>query len=322
MKKKGLCIFLGLEGILCLALYAARAALPGFFTAAWAFPFEQIGLGLRALSLSGGLGNGLAVGLYAALCLAPIGALAVLWKKKQLRPADALLAVLSFALFYVLYLMVNPGMILVYEDLPVAEGINKALLGGMVYAILAGYLILRVMGSVTKAETDRLQKYLTVLLGAVQILLVYQVCGTCFGDMLDSFASVRGANTGNEGKLGLTYLLLALKFLVTALPYALNVFVIFAGRSLLEELGADRYSARTVAAADDLAKGCGRALTAAVAANILFNLLQMLCMGRLAVVSSVVEIPLGSIAFVLGTLLLARSVRERKRLKDDNDMFI
>ena len=60
-----------------LAGLAAACALGAWFApveAGWlAFPWGSIGAGLRALSLSGSMGNAAACGLYALLCLLPAG---------------------------------------------------------------------------------------------------------------------------------------------------------------------------------------------------------------------------------------------------------
>ena len=60
-----------------LAGLAASCALGAWFApveAGWlAFPWVSIGAGLRALSLSGSVGNVAACGLYALLCLLPAG---------------------------------------------------------------------------------------------------------------------------------------------------------------------------------------------------------------------------------------------------------
>ena len=94
-----------------------------------AFPFAQIGLGLRWLSLSGAVGNGLAIGLYVLLSLIPLIALGVIWRRGKLRQADALLAVLSALLFWVLYLMVNPGLLTAWLNLAAGGIVGRAVLG-------------------------------------------------------------------------------------------------------------------------------------------------------------------------------------------------
>jgi hypothetical protein len=49
----------------------------------WEFPLGFIGKGLRRLSLSGSLGNGLAVMLFVAVCLLPVY---LLYRQRKNRP--------------------------------------------------------------------------------------------------------------------------------------------------------------------------------------------------------------------------------------------
>jgi hypothetical protein len=71
MKRRLLYALLVLEAALCITLSLAKNSFGGAFSALLAFPFEQIGLGLRLLSLTGKLGNSIALTLYAAFCLLP-----------------------------------------------------------------------------------------------------------------------------------------------------------------------------------------------------------------------------------------------------------
>lgn len=322
MKAKVFCAFLAAEAVCCLLLQLARERLPGAFSTAIAFPFEQLGLGLRALSLSGWAGNVAAVVLYAALCLLPAAFLEFLHRRRKVYPEDALLAVLSVLLFGVIYLMINPGLIVDWLGAAAGSQMGKALLGGVVYSVLCGYALLRVLRLFFAADTGRLQKYLAGLLGVLNLLFVYLAFGACFGGLLDAFESLRAGNVGNEGNLGASYVFLVLQYLVDALPYVLDVLVVFSALRLLGALRTDRYSAESVAAAESLARLCGRALAATILANIGFNLLQLVFAKRLNVVSGIVELPLLSLAFVLALLLLARFIGENKRLREDNDLFI
>lgn len=322
MKQKSLWILLTIEAVLCVLLRILQASFTGVFSSAMAFPFEQIALGLRALSLSGWLGNLAALVVYVAASLTPAAALLVLVKRRGVQREDWLLAGLSAALFAVLYLMVNPGIIGSLFGGAAALPVGKAILGGTVYSVLCGYLILRVLRLFFSGSTDKLQKYMTTLLFLLNLLFVYLAFGSCFGKLMDSIAALRAGNTGNENLLGASYVFLALQFLVDALPYLLDVLVVFASIRLLDELRADRYSSESVAAAGRLSRLCGAALGAAVLTGIAFNLLQLLFSKTLLVINSTVQVPVLSIAFVLAVLLLARFVSENKQLKDDNDMFI
>ncbi len=347
MKRRILWIFLAVEAVLCVLFGILQTSFLGIFTAAMAFPFEQLGLLLRTLSLSGGPGNVVAIILYVTISLVPILALVAFARKRKLRPEDGLLALLSAALFAVLYLMTNPAMIGSFfggaagtgaagngaAGIGIAGpgaagigaagiGVGKAVLGAMVYSVLCGYLVLRVLRLCFDGSTEKLQRYMVILLGLLNVLFVYVVFGAHFSGLLHSLAALRAGNTGNEHLLGLSYAFLALQFVVDALPYVFNIFVVRAALGLLDEMRVDRYSGASVAQSIRLARLCRTALAATVLAGIAFNLLQLIFAGRLLVVNSSVQIPVLSIAFVLAVLLVARFIEENKRLKDDNDMFI
>ncbi len=322
MRHKTFYIFLGCEAVLCILLYAAREALPGVFTAAMAFPFEQLGLGLRTLSLSGNVGNILSIILYSVTCLVPVFMLLKLRRRRKLQNEDMLLAILSILLFVVIYFMVNPGLLSTCLGTVAGQSIGKALLGGMVYSVLLGYVILRVLRLFFAADTGRLQKYISMLLFVLNILFVYLAFGAGFGSLMDSFDALRTGNTGHEQQLGMSYVFLILKYVVNVLPYLLDILVIFAVLSLLKELSNNRYSEASVIAAEKLSHLCGVALAITVISNIIFNLLQLVFIKMLLVVNGTVQIPLLSIAFVLAVLLLAQFIKENKQLKDDNNMFI
>lgn len=329
MKRKVIHTLLGLEAALCLLVILARAILlrgyaigemlPRTFSTLMAFPFQQLGLGLRTLSLAGKNGNLLAIIIYTAFCLVPAVVLFLMRRRRRLYPEGALLAALSIVLFIVLYFAINPGL------MPPSVAImasSTALLGSVAYSVLSAYIVLRVLRSFFAARTSqKLQEYLSILLYILNALFVFMVFGAYFSNLVDSFAALRAANTDGLG-LGASYLFLFLQYVVNALPYALNILVVFAVLDLLQAQTADSYSAGAVMAAEKLSRLCGLTLVAGVVSNLAFNLLQLLFLKTLRVVNSVVQVPLFSIIFVLATLLLAQYIKESKQIKEDNSMFI
>ena len=322
MKQNKLYAVLAAAVVLCLAAQLGDAALPGIFTAVSAFPFEQIGLGLRALSLSGSAGNAAALALYGMVCLLPACTLLLIRRRRGLCPEDALLPVLSAVLFPVLYWMINPGLLGAFLGSAEGQPFGKAVLGIIVYSVLLGYAVLRTLRRFFAADFPQLQKCLAVLLYALSVLFVCAAFGTCFGELVDSIAVLREGNVGNEQGLALSYTFLVLRYIADALPYVLNVLVACAALTLLREQSLSRYSEAAVAAAKRLSRLCGRALAAGMLVNIAFNLLQLIFLPRLLTVDAVAELPLLSAAFVLSVLLLSQYIRENKRLKDENDSFI
>ena len=318
-------VFVGIlvvEALLCVVLRILQASFSGAFSAVMAFPFEQIGLGLRLLSLSGGIGNAAAIAVYFLVSLLPVAALLVVRKKRELRVEDGLLGLLSAVLFAVLYLMINPGVIGAMTSGATGQTLGKAILGGMVYSVLCGYFVLRVLRLFSVGGTDKLVRYMSAMLSLLNVLFVYLAFGASFDGLLNSIAALQAGNAGNEHLLGASYVFLVVQFLVDALPFVLNVFVVFAALRLLYEMRTDRYSAETVSATERMSRLCSVALAVTVLSNIGFNLLQLLFVKSLMVVNGSVQIPVLSITFVLAALLLTRFVAENKQLKDDNDMFV
>ena len=322
MKQKILMGSLCAEALACVLFCILQTSFTGAFSAVMAFPFEQIGMGLRSLSLSSEFGNAAAIVIYFAASLLPITAVLILRKKRKLCAEDGSLVLLSAVLFAVLYIMINPGVISTWTGGIAAPSIAKAILGGMVYSVLCGYFVLRVLRLFSNGATEKLIRYISVMLRLLTVLFVYLIFGACFNGLLNSIAALQAGNAGNEHLLGASYVFLVLQFLVDALPYSFIVLVVFAALRLLDEMRADRYSAETVAAAERISRLCVAALVAMVLANVGFNLLQFLFAKSLVVINSSVQIPIFSITFILAALLLTRLVTENRQLKDDNDMFI
>lgn len=321
MREKRLAVFLGVEAVVCVVLYVGVAAAPSWLSAAAAFPFEQIGAGLRALSLSGAVGNAVAVVLYAVLSLLPVAGMIVLGRRGQLRGEDTLLAVLSLLLFYVLYGMVNPA------TLPGWQGLNdpalaKMALGGAVYALLVSWLVLRLLRKIAGGEGTQIRRWLSTACRILAAVFVFAACGPELGTMLDRIAAVQVGNTGAAEALGLSIGFEVLGYLADALPYLLDVVVLFAALDLLHQLAEDRFAEPAVAAAHRLSRTCVRCLAATVVVSLVYVLLQVICLGGLASLRVTVTFPVLSVGFTLVALLLAQLVGESKQLKDDNDLFI
>jgi hypothetical protein len=322
MKQKIHIGLLSMEAMACVLFLLLQTSFSGVFSTIMAFPFEQMGMGLRFLSLSGGWGNAAAIAIYLTVSLSPAAALLVVRKKRKLHAEDGLLGLLCAVHFAVLYIMVNPGVINAWPGGLAAQPVGKAFLGGMVYSVLSGYFVLRVLRLFASGGTEKLLRYMSVMLRLLTVLFVYLIFGAYFNGLLQSITALQAGNVGNEHLLNASYVFLVLQFIANALPIAFNMLVVFAALRLLDAMGANRYSAETVAAAGQVSGLCAAALVATALVNIGFNLLQFLFAKSLFVVNGSVQIPVFSVAFILASLLLTRLVTDGKRLKDDNEMFI
>lgn len=313
---------LAAEAVACIVFAVIQASFAGVFTSVMAFPFEQIGLGLRGLSLSGGLGNTAAIAIYAAVSLSPLAVLLVLRKRRKLFPEDWLLGLLSAALFMILYLMINPGVIGSLTGGTAGLTVGKAVLGCVIYSVFCGYFVLRALRLFFQSDAKTLTRYMSVMLSVLGAIFVYMAFGSRLSGLLDSIAALRAGNVGNEQGLWASYFVLDLGYLADMIPYVLDVVVIFSALRLLGALWADRYSEETVAATARMSRLCAVTLSATVFLSITYNLVQLFFINSLRVVNVTVSIPIFSITFVLAALLLTRFVAENKQLKDENDAFI
>ena len=332
-----------LQLVLCAeAVILVLAVLLGGGESTWpagslAVPFAQIGAGLRALSLSGGPGNGAAILLYVLLCLIPIGVLVWLGRRRPLAAEDSLLVVLSLFLFVALYLMVNPGKI---PGLTVGTGelqaeqlaVGQSLFGGAAYAILLAYLVLRLLRRFQGADRQKLQDDLAVLLGGLAVCLVFVIFGAGFvgfweectalqtgsGEIVTFGVGIDSLAIQRDGLLVLAFL----RWVGEMLPYLLDVVVILAVLDLLGAMKRDRYSEDTLDRAHWVARLCTGSLAASLVTTVVLNLGQLLFLEELTSVSVQVVFPLTAAAFLLGVLLMVKFLEENRALKEDNDLFI
>ena len=325
IKEKKLLTILAIEAAACVLFCILRYSVSGMFSSLIAFPFEQLGVGLRWLSLSGAVGNGIAVLFYILLCLIPTGIWLFLRKKQKAQKIDIMLLFLSVLLFFVFYYMINPGLI---NTGTIDSG--KWSFGSTFYSVLFGYLLVRGLLQYTEADGGKLRKGIRILLGAVDVILVYEILGSELGSLLQNISSVRSGNTGvtvSGGyitlfELNTTYVFLFLHFLIKILPCILNILVIFGARKLLDLSKEAMYQEENIVFTEKLVRFCTLSLIITIVTDVGFNLLQLFFQNQLYQMDYVVNIPVFSLAFVLAIQLFAGYIREMQRLKKDNDLFI
>lgn len=313
MKKKLPWLVLAAEAVLCVVSFVLQKG--GSAGAALSFPLAPIGSWLRALSLSGMAGNAAAIVIYAVICLLPAVLFLVRFMKGRRCWEDVLLLISSGALFYSLYLLINPALAEARYSL-----MAKPALNGLVWVLLAawGVLSLLRMAFADKKGAERCGGIILFALAAIYIfVLFYLVPENVAGEI----ASLNAANT-DRSALGPSYFAVMLRAAVDAVPYALNLAALALADTLLTQASAERYSEQTLAAAHRLACFCRAALTVDVLLCAGVYLLQLCMAPVLRSVSFAVNFPLSSVAVALAALLLSRLLGEGKQLKDDNDLFV
>lgn len=322
MKQGNLKMLLIIEAIVCIIIATMQVSSSIVFASFILFPFDQIGTFLRALSLSGTMGNIISILLFIGLSLIPCG---VLWirKRKGLYNEDYLLPFISFCLLFVLYFMVNPNEINLIP-IPSSAGllVSKMLLVGMLDSLIICYVVLKVLRLFSNGDIDQLRKYTVVILWLFNVVFVFMIFGVKFNELIMNINDLTNSNLGVNQGFGINYIFITLRYIVEVIPFILNMMVIFAGVVMLKAMAMDSDSAKVSEASKKCASVCCRALKITICSSTGFYLLQLLCSKLLLNVNGQINIPLSSIFFVLIILLLSRLVSENQLLKADNASII
>ncbi len=316
------------------------------------FPWEQVGLLLRRLSLSGGIGNATAWILFLAIGALPLLAAAVLLRRRRACGADFLLAALSAALFIGLWFFVNPSYIDRYLSPMPAGGIAKFALASVIDSLLLTWFLLRFLlrmeeGHRNQAHSREGQHSAEKVhpmeeahtgenighgkpLSGLRILLGLYALVLAIGLIVQGGAEFRAALTAleesNSGSapflLEISTLFLALQAVMGLLPSAAKIALLLMMSVFLHHYAADPFGPAACRAMERLRIASGRLLAVVLVANVGFNVLQLAFSRFLLSVNHQILFPLSEIIVILGIRTLSTLYLESKRLKEDNDMFI
>jgi len=292
----------------------------------FSFPFEQIGWGLRQLSLSGSSGNAFAIIIYLLIGLIPAGGFLLLKKKRKSCTIDIMLLVLSVLLYVMMYYMINPGLIV-----SMVAGAGRMMWGATFYSMLMTYFVIRLLTKNIKTDLNSLQKSLRRVLIFIMFLFAASVAIEMFVNLPAAWDMLAGEDTGTEAPLDLlygepdlilTYVGVTLRSIATALPNALSAVVVFFCIKVLKELLRDAYSEQAVVMIKKIGLLCKRSLITVAIMVMVVNVLQLMFAAQIYNIHIVVAIPVFSILFLLVIHVMARYIEENQRLKKDNDLFI
>ena len=314
MKRKSFIIFMGAVFAALMALVLFVDGLPTVFSSVMAFPFEQVGAALRALALTGNIGNGFALALCIALSILPILSILRHRGEKEYLSENIVLCCMSIAVFITLFSMANPSKLLsafpyfTVEALPVVKGV----MGCTVWSFIILWVILRLVRLFRSGDTNKLLCYLRVALHALCILFVAVIAISCGSALLDSLSTTQKS---------MDNMMAVIRFLASSLPYIFDVAITLSLLTLLDSY-IEKNEDDTVRHAESLSKRCCLALGATAASTTILNVLQLLLSQFLSNISVNIEIPVVSLAFILLILILSRLIVENRKLQSDNDLFI
>ena len=287
------------------------------------FPWEQMGLGLRRLSLSGSAGNIAAWILFLAAGALPLFTMAFLRYRRKSCRADYLLPLLSVSLFAGLWFFINPSYMDRYLSPMPTGGIAKYSLAAVIYSLFLTWILLRLVFLYEKAGQGRLLAGLRILLGLYGLVLGIGLFVQSSVEFREALRALQESNTGSDSHLvRISTLFLAIRIVIGILPTASQIALLFMMVLFLRRYEKEPFGPEASLAMKRLKAASGRLLTVALLANAGFNVLQLLCSRFLLTSFHRIPFPLSEILVMLGIRTLSFLYLESRRLKEDNDMFI
>jgi hypothetical protein len=310
---KKLLFFVALAAALLLLVLGAEAlGLEGSISLL-CLPFVLCARGLRWLSLSGSVGNILAIILLILLGLTPL----LLKIRKKWAPVDLLLVLCCGAIWAAEYYLINPGLL----PITLSGNLGQLTLCGIVYELLLCWAVIRLLKNTHIMDTRNYLQALKIFLW----LCAGSCCLSgilCFTSLPNAFRTLQETNTMPGLKLGHTYFFMTLSRAVSALEYGLDGLVLFLGAGLLKVLEKGPYTEEAVSAAEKVRVWCRRSLLAILLSHTGLNLAQTIFASRLHQMSTEFRFPLLSLAIVFAMLALSGLLKKGQQLQEDNDLFI
>ena len=332
MKRSQMKTLLLIEGAVCLTLTLALRLIEGAAFSFAAFPGSAAGQGLSMLAGTGRFGFALALTLYAFLVLLPLYALARIRARRDWKAEDTLLGLCSLAVAGALF----PRGWVTYWSTSAETLFPRLAWQWLLFALLAGWVVLRLLRRFSDGGTQELLKLFRVLLGLAAAYFVFAVFFVEFAGLLTAIDTLKAGNTaftadtllpaaGNitgSKSLAFSYIVLALRFGAKSLPTLFAAATAYFAIGLLDTMEDGAFTQESAAYAPKLAAWCVKVLKLSVLLALAVNLLQAVCAPLILSTSISIPLPVLELCFVLAALHGARLFASNDALAADNDLFI
>lgn len=316
MKRDRIKTLLLAEALICALLALALWLFEGDAFSLAGFPGSAVGQGLSALAASGRFGFALAFTLYAAVILLPLYALVLI----------------AFAAACALF----PHGWTAYWSTSAEALFPRLAWQWLIFALLAGWVVLRLLRRFSGGDTQELLKLFRALLILAAAYFVFEVCFAEFAGLFSAVDALKAGNsafttdtvlpaatdiTGSKS-LVFSYVILALRFAAEVLPTLLAAATAYFAIGLLDTMEDGAFTQESAAYAPKLAEWCVKVLKISVLFALAVNLLQAVCAPLILSTSISIRLPVLELCFVLAALLGARLIASNVALAADNDLFI
>ena len=203
-------------------------------------------------------------------------------------------------------------------------------------ALLAGWVVLRLLRRFSGGDTQELLKLFRALLILAAAYFVFEVCFAEFAGLFSAIDALKAGNTAftddtilpvatditGSKSLVFSYVVLALRFAAEVLPTLLAAATAYFAIGLLDTMEDGAFTQASAAYAPKLAEWCVKVLKLSVLFALAVNVLQAFCAPMLLSTSISIRLPIFELCFVLAALLGARLIASNVALAADNDLFI
>lgn len=332
MKRSQMKTLLLIEGAVCLTLTLALRLIEGAAFSFAAFPGSAAGQGLSMLAGTGRFGFALALTLYAFLVLLPLYALARIRARRDWKAEDTLLGLCSLAVAGALF----PRGWVTYWSTSAETLFPRLAWQWLIFALLAGWVVLRLLRRLSGGDTQELLKLFRALLILAAAYFIFEVCFAEFAGLFSAVDALKAGNsafttdtvlpvatdiTGSKS-LVFSYVVLALRFAAESLPTLLAAATAYFAIGLLDTMEDGAFTQESAAYAPKLAEWCVKVLKLSVLFALAVNVLQAVCAPLILSTSISIRLPVLELCFVLAALLGARLIASNVALAADNDLFI
>ena len=266
------------------------------------------------------------------LALLPLYALARIRARRDWKAEDTLLGLCSLAVAGALF----PRGWVAYWSTSAETLFPRLAWQWLLFALLAGWVVLRLLRRFSDGGTQELLKLFRVLLGLAAAYFVFAVFFAEFAGLLTAIDTLKAGNTaftadtllpaaGNitgSKSLAFSYIVLALRFGAKSLPTLFAAATAYFAIGLLDTMEDGAFTQESAAYAPKLAAWCVKVLKLSVLLALAVNLLQAVCAPLILSTSISIPLPVLELCFVLAALLGARLIASNVALAADNDLFI
>lgn len=321
-KKNKKNLLLIVEAFICIGLCIFGGSNFNLTNELLSFPFKQISLTLRRLSMLNGVGNVFSWILFILICSTPIIVGLIKWVRKSFVIEEILLIVISIVLTPAIYYMINSESIV--SDMVINPSREQLtwILAAIIYSVVVSYVLIKIVRCFIKAEKQDLKKYLNHMLFIINVILIIGIFGISLEQLVNKLASYKDMNYVLKEDITVTYTLMIMNYVIDVVFNLMVIGIIILVQGFIDKINIENITDDVVNRVKLVSKCCVVTIIIYAILTICYNILQLVYIKELFAVNGVVSFPFGIVVAMLVIMLLIQLVLDAKYIKEENDMFI